>query len=107
MELSIPPNSYTLTMPLPIAGNRSEITLQDVWDEADDLESNASDILAQASNADCNSAIQSAEAAIAHAEDWKSLSDFNDAVAYLDEAESAFSEAQNYLSGCDDKSEEE
>ncbi len=85
---------------------RSKQTLQDIWDEADNIESNARDIEGRANALGCTNAESEAQAAISHAEDCLAENDYSDAESYLDEAQSALSDAESELAACETQAED-
>jgi hypothetical protein len=101
--LTQPSQNDRIVMP---HSNQTFENIQDVWDAAEDLESDANRLLSEAENANCNTAESSARSAISLAEDCKTIDNIDDARTYLDDAQSAFSEAESNFADCKNQSDE-
>jgi hypothetical protein len=84
---------------------RSSYTLQELWDEAEDVRNDAESALAEAENIGCNDAINAAQNSISHCDDCTNTNNYNDAYSFLDDAQSELSNAQSYLEDCQNNSE--
>ncbi len=75
-------------------------SLQDFWDEAEDVRNDAESVLSEAENIGCDDAVSAAQNAISNSDDCTSTKNYTDAESYLDDAQSELSNAQSYLEDC-------
>ncbi len=75
-------------------------TLQEFWDEAEDVRSDAESVLNVAEDIGCDDAISAAQNAISNSNDCTSTNNYKDAASYLDDAQSELSNAKSYLEDC-------
>jgi len=75
-------------------------SLQDFWDEAEDVRNDAESVLSEAENIGCDDAVSAAQIAISNSDDCTSTKNYSDAASYLDDAQSELSNAQSYLEDC-------
>jgi hypothetical protein len=80
-------------------------SLQDFWNEADDVRYQAESVLSEAEDIGCDDAVSAAQNAIYSSDDCTSTKNYRDAESYLDDAQSELSNAQNYLEDCEDSQE--
>jgi hypothetical protein len=80
-------------------------SLQDFWDEAENVRSEAENMLSEAENIGCDDAISAAQNAISESDNCTSTNNYSDAESYLGEAQSELSNAQNYLEDCQNSQE--
>ncbi len=84
---------------------RVSYTLQDFWNEADDLRNEAENLLSEAEEIGCDDAISCAQNAISYCDDCTSTNNYNDAESYLSDAQSELENARSYFDECQDNRE--
>lgn len=75
-------------------------SLEDFWDEAENVRSEAESFLGEAQIVACDEAISAAQNAISSADDCTGTRNYSEAESYLDDAQSELSNAQSYLEDC-------
>lgn len=84
-----------------VPATRRSYTLEEIWDEAEDLRFDAESILDNASSLGCDIAIEAAENAINYIDDCTSTRNYSEAESYLDEVQSELNNAQSLLDDCE------
>ncbi len=84
-----------------VHGTRQSFTLEEIWDEAEDLRFDAESVLNNARSLGCDSAIEAAENAINYSDDCTSSRNYSEAESYLDDVQSELNNAQSLLDDCE------
>lgn len=82
-------------------------SLQDFWEEAEDIRNSASSIINKAENIECADAIIAAKNAISYCDDCLNSKDKIKAESFLDDANFEVSKAEGYFDDCDNDQENE
>lgn len=81
-------------------------SLDDFWYEADEIEDEASSVLGEAQDYDCDDAISAANSAIENSTECQNTNNYFDAESYLSDAQSYLDDAKSYLEDCMSQAEE-
>ncbi len=80
----------------------SSNSLPDLWNDAENIRQQATEILSLADSRGCIEAAGAAESAISYSDYCSASSDYGEAESYLYEAQSQLSSAESYLDDCQD-----